>query len=231
MHQSWFKRKVNADLFISYFGDKKDRYKSECKYYEAKKGPKWSPIYDLINRNWKDIKYYNSIWFPDDDLTTTPEDINRFFELFDEYNLWIAQPALKRKSYFNHSITRKHPNSIIRFTNFVEVMAPAIAPKQLQKLMPSIKESKSGWGLDHVWPIILGLPTRKIAIIDDATITHARPMGGPLYVALKKEKVNYKAERNHVLKKYGKRRTTPYKYVYHLVTKDGSDPIIPKATR
>ncbi|WP_338665473.1 hypothetical protein VQH23_09900 [Pararoseomonas sp. SCSIO 73927] len=121
---------------------------------------------------------YQRVWFPDDDLATSWKDINRLFEICERHQLLLAQPALREGSYATHSITRQNPDYAMRFTNFVEVMCPVFSIEALRTCVGSFYGSISGFGLDRVWPRMLGSVHSRIAIIDEIAVTHTRPVAG-----------------------------------------------------
>ncbi|HSC65029.1 MAG TPA: DUF707 domain-containing protein [Caldimonas sp.] len=71
------------------------------------------------------------------------------------------------------------PPAQLRFTGFVEVMAPLFSREALRSCAPTLDESRSGWGLGWVLPTLCeraGLG--RIAIIDATPVRHTRPVGG-----------------------------------------------------
>jgi hypothetical protein len=179
IHKEWLepRKDINFDLFIDYFGNQHDMFKEDATYYKASKGIKWPIIFSLIKSYKSIISDYKAVWFPDDDLSTNSANINKMFNLFAKYNLLLAQPALTKDSYFSHNITLRREATKLRFTNFVEVMAPIFSQEALRVCYNTFPRSISGWGLDLIWPKILGYPTDKIAIIDETPIKHTRPVG------------------------------------------------------
>lgn len=143
-------------------------------------GPKWTGLLATIRDHWDLIAKYRYIWLPDDDLRATAGAVNRLFERSREFQLDLAQPALTRDSYFSHVITLEHRAFLLRFTNFIELMAPLCSRAQLERMLPTLSAAVSGWGLDYVWPRLSCLG--RVAVIDDALVTHTRPVGGPSYV-------------------------------------------------
>jgi hypothetical protein len=47
----------------------------------------------------------------------------------------------------------------------------------LRLLFESFTITESGWGLDLLWPRLLGYPKDKIAVIDKIVIEHTREVG------------------------------------------------------
>ncbi|KAK3241370.1 hypothetical protein CYMTET_48860 [Cymbomonas tetramitiformis] len=60
----------------------------------------------------------------------------------------------------------------LRYTQFVEVQMPVFSRYALEKCMKTFQETTSTWGLDLIWPKLLGYPTDKIAIIDAVQAYH-----------------------------------------------------------
>jgi hypothetical protein len=201
LHQNWISGDTNFDLVVIYYGDSQEKFKE---YKEKsidcvnKKGHKWFLIYDYIVENQEKISEYDFFWFPDDDLMSNTENLNIFFNLIKENSLWLSQPSLD--GYVSYPIELKVANSKLRFTNFVEIICPAMDRNTLTKLIGSFKENESGWGLDYLWPKLLGYPIDKIAIIDTVTVTHTRPVGGNYSGRFKKEPMT---ELSELFAKYG----------------------------
>ncbi|WP_299804450.1 DUF707 domain-containing protein [uncultured Shewanella sp.] len=183
LHPRWLENAApNFDLFLSYFGDKPNHYQAEATYYEQVKGGKWPIIHKLIENNWAFISQYDAVWLPDDDIMTDANTINKMFSLFDGFGLALAQPALTMDSYFSHSSLLRQPNSVLRYSNFVEVMVPVFSANALQALKGTFAQSPSGWGLDALWPhLIENKDFKNIAVIDATAVIHTRPVGGELY--------------------------------------------------
>jgi hypothetical protein len=121
---------------------------------------------------------YDYVWFPDDDLLTDWQTINRMFELCRAYGLALAQPSLAPGSCVNHPITRRADGgAVLRFTSFVEIMAPIFSQAALRRLAGSFALNASGYGLDHLWPAIIDAPPTAIAILDAVSVLHTRPIG------------------------------------------------------
>lgn len=200
LHPNWVTDNINFDIIVLYYG------KSEIKFNEYNKnskdcikveGQKWHLISDYILKNLKKIKDYDYFWFPDDDLLSNGKDINNLFEICRNNNLWLCQPSLD--GHVSYEIEKKVPNSLLRFTNFVEIICPMMSLETLLKLVFYFNINESGWGLDYLWPKILGYPKNKISIIDLVTVTHTKPIGGNYKNRFKKDPMQ---ELNEVFAKY-----------------------------
>lgn len=183
LHGQWIAGPVrDFDLFISYYGNEPDRYRADTPLWEARKGPKWPCIGDLLQAQPALVERYDAFWFPDDDLAVDTATINRMFALFRGFALVLAQPALTPESFRAHPMLLQRPGHVLRHTGFVEVMAPIFEREALRTCLPSFSRSRSGWGLDWVWPRLLGAERRQsIAILDATPVWHTRPLGGELY--------------------------------------------------
>lgn len=181
LHSHWLQGATpEFDLFLSYYGSEQDKYKTDATYYENKKGGKWSEISRIWEEQAALINQYDAVWFPDDDLLINAHQLNRMFAFFKAYELELAQPALSQDSYYSHAQLLQQQGTTIRYTNFIEVMAPIFSKTALQQLGSSFSQSRSGWGLDFLWPQLLPEQS-KVAIIDAVTVVHTRPVGGELY--------------------------------------------------
>ena len=183
LHPEWLSGPSrDFDLFLSYYGTVPGRYERDADFYERRPGPKWSCVAELLAANAWLLEEYQAIWFPDDDLSVDTDMINRMFAFFHAHQLCLAQPALTRNSYYTWSTLLQDERSYLRFTGFVEVMAPIFSQAALAACRHTFGESRSGWGLDWVWPTLCrsaGLD--RIAVIDATPVHHTRPVGGELY--------------------------------------------------
>lgn len=202
LHPAWLSDNRSWDIIVNYFGDDPDIYKGPDIRRIDSKGPKWPALYELMATLDADIKGYEYIWFPDDDLACTPYAIEKFFGLCREHALELAQPSLTYDSHIGVSITLHNHSFKLRHTNFIEIMAPCFSQTFLKRCWPSFNTSYSGWGLDFVWPRWASAPD-KVAIIDAVQIHHTRPHGGPNYNLLKERGIDPDQELHALLKREG----------------------------
>jgi hypothetical protein len=186
LHPQWLQAGAprSWDIIINYFGDDAARYRQDDVERIDSKGPKWPALQALILQTPRVMADYDYIWLPDDDLETSQDQINQLFEIMRARQLQVAQPALTWNSFFGHLTTLQNPKFELRYTNYVEVMAPCFSAAVLKRAVPLFNQNLSGWGLDFIWPKLVPQPTRDIAIIDSVTVRHTRPVGGPNYKAL-----------------------------------------------
>ncbi|WHP07361.1 MULTISPECIES: DUF707 domain-containing protein [Acinetobacter] len=200
LHPEWVNESSNFDVVLSYFGNDIQYNLDHIKFVHNFKGSKWQGLYDFF-LNYPDLwQEYDYIWLPDDDLSTTAENLNIFFDLCHQYQFILAQPALTKNSYFTFGLLLQVSNFIYRETNFVEVMAPCFSKEAFKKVWQTFSENKSGWGLDALWPVMLE-NNGKIGIIDAAPVFHTRPVGVAGHGLGSNQESPY-LEKNNLLKKY-----------------------------
>lgn len=183
LHREWIAgERRDFDLFVSYYGDRPGRYQGDAEYYEQRRGPKWPCLAALLQQHPALLERYDAFWLPDDDISATPQLIGRMFALFQGFELSLAQPALTRDSPCSWDVVRQRPGCVLRYARFVEVMAPLFSRAALRTCLPSFAESRSGWGLDWLWPALCAAgDPRAMAILDATPVRHTRPPGGELY--------------------------------------------------
>jgi hypothetical protein len=188
------------DLVVNYFGDDPEMYRQADVVRIDSKGPKWPALRVLIESNWDLVSHYDYIWLPDDDIACGSRDIDRIFCLARAYELSLSQPALTLDSYFSWLVTLRNPLLRVRFVNFVEIMVPCFKRDFLRQCLTSMSDNLTGWGLDHLWPTMLG--PRQMAIFDAATVTHTRPIGGANYSFLRDRGIAAYEERDEFKRAY-----------------------------
>jgi hypothetical protein len=139
-------------------------------------GPKWAGLRQIL-REWDGWRAYEHIWLPDDDIAATPETIDAMFAVAGGVGLDLFAPALHRSSYFAHFSTMENTRLYGRWVGFVEIMVPGFSRPALERLLPTLDETETGWGwgLDSVWPKLLGY--ENVGIIDATPVVHTRPVG------------------------------------------------------
>jgi hypothetical protein len=195
----------NWDLVVNYFGDDPKRYPStgDGVVRIDSKGPKWPALAKLMAATRDAWGAYDYVWIPDDDLAASGQDINRMFELAAALDLQLAQPSLSWDSHFSIPLTLHNRAFKVRYSSFVEPMAPLFSRALLQRALPTFSESISGWGLDYVWPRLLADPMRQCAILDRIQVRHTRPVGGPNYAFNRSAGVEPRTEMYELLRRHG----------------------------
>lgn len=163
--------KKSFDLAIYYFGEE-DNPAFDADILVKRKGLKFENFYHFLHHY--DISQYESMWVVDDDIIMDTSSINKMFFLFSKYKLWLAQPSFGDGSRISWDITRCNPDCILRFTNFVENGVTIYSRKILPLLIRTFNDARTGFGVDLIWPKLLGYPKRKIAVIDAVTCYHPK---------------------------------------------------------
>ena len=221
LHPNWLAGETprNWDLVVNYFGDDPDIYRAEDIRRIDSKGPKWPPLQALIEGNPQFLDDYDYVWFPDDDLEMAKADMNRFFDICKQNSLELAQPSLTARSPVTHPLVLNNSWSKVRFTNFVEVMAPCFSAPCLRRLVGTFGETRSGWGIDWLWPRLVPNPGSGIAIVDDVVIHHTRPLGGPNYDAMRAAGLSPREELESFVDSHGIKKTQIE--IHRVVLKSG----------
>lgn len=202
--QEWISGQRHFDIaLINYDNHRMSMSMLDAVYYDTKETFKWQGIWDML---WDDptLLQYDYYWMPDEDILLETDKINELFEKMSMWDLDLAQPSIEKSDISFPSwelfIHKEGANFIA--TNFVEIMCPCFSRLALQKVLPTFRESKSGWGLDLVWPKIIGDTGLNIGIINSIVAKHTRKptQGSNLY---EKIGVSPRKERLALMKKYG----------------------------
>ncbi len=183
LHNNWLAGPdvPTFDLAISSFVQPTVAESPDC-FSSYAPGGKWEGLAAFFLANPFALENYDWIWLPDDDLDATTSDLNKMFDIAQAYNLDLAQPSLTWDSYFSWLITLQNPNFKLRYTNFVELMAPLFSAPMLKGVLPAFSGRRFGWGLDLFWSRWMPDPAFRTAIIDATSVRHTKPIGkGPLY--------------------------------------------------
>ncbi|RZL40321.1 MAG: DUF707 domain-containing protein [Rubrivivax sp.] len=178
LHPRWLDRARmrSWDLHLCPFEPLPAAAREDCSTSDVIVGPKWAGLRELLNR-WDGWRGYQYIWLPDDDLLTDAPNIDRFFATAATLGWDLCAPALDETSYYAHYSTMRNRRCTARRTGFVEIMAPCFSRAALGQLLPTLSESTTGWGwgLDSVWPKLLGY--QNVGVIDATPVRHTRPVG------------------------------------------------------
>ena len=213
LHGGWLELpagKRGWDLIVSYYHPDACAAHPEregvTKHYYP--GGKWSGIYDAVTRLGV-LERYEYIWCPDDDILIAGGEINRLFETAGKWKLALCQPALLPAGFYFHFLVTRCPAFELRFTNFVEVMAPCFSRARLGMLLPLFKDRHTGVGLDYIWAAPGLTAPNSAAILDAVSMTHTRPVGSALGKAAGKLGQPQGRMRRRLLRDFGFERPPP----------------------
>ena len=182
LHNEWYRdvteRDRNWDLCVSWYGDEANIPSPDAQEYVVNQPlfRKFSAIHQLFFDG-SPLWDYEYMMFPDDDLVLTWRDLNRSFELTREYGLELAQPSLREGSYWGLEMMLQQANTLLRYTSFVESMMPIFRKDALETCISTFPQSLIGWGLDALWPTLLGSKRNNVGVFDAIGVLHTRPIG------------------------------------------------------
>jgi hypothetical protein len=178
LHPQWLHGAAarSWDLHLCPFEPLEPRSLEGCRSSEVITGPKWAGLRELLT-TWNGWREYEHIWLPDDDVLTNADNIDRFFSIASELQWDLCAPALHEDSYYAHYSTMRNRHCFARRMGFVEIMVPCFSRAALERLLPTLALSTTGWGwgLDSVWPKLLNY--ERMGVIDETPVLHTRPVG------------------------------------------------------
>lgn len=187
LHRSWIDGAGEGrifDLHLSYYGNMADPFpdRESDVTLSHDPGPKFPGLSACLAKLDGRLKSYRWLCFVDDDIWGVYPTWRTFFQVIDRLQPSLAQPALKRGSFYSHDITLERPTYMARWTNFVEIMNFCFRMDFFEKVRTSFDLNESGWGLDQLWAQQAEPRERTLAIVDQAPVLHTRAVGrGGLY--------------------------------------------------
>lgn len=175
LHQKWIEGRCDFDLHLIVYDDSINNYLSDTPYIVHQCGYKLRNVYNYFLGHPDFLDKYDFFYMPDDDVEMSSSDINAIFEAMRKYNLKIAQPALKM-SYFTWNHTQRDRYCRLRYTNFIEMMVPCFSKDALKKILFTFNENETGWGTDFHWHKLINASSTDMAILDEISIVHTRPI-------------------------------------------------------
>ncbi len=175
LHKRWTNGNENFDFHLIVYDDSLELFRNDAKFTCHIKGYKLKVIYKYLELNPQFKNMYDYFFFPDDDIQMNTTTINALFDAMRLYNLKIAQPALWM-SYYSWPHTLYNRYCKLRYTNFVEMMVPCFSRDALQKVLFTFNENETGWGTETHWPMLINAAQHDIAIIDEVSVVHTRPI-------------------------------------------------------
>jgi len=134
--------------------------------------------YGVFFRHHRDIvERYDQIALIDDDIETDSRTISRAFELGRVHKLDVWQPSLTWDSHFSYAALLTRPGAPpIRPVNFVEMMCPFFKTSALLKI-EDLFHIGAETAIDIFWSCALGRPPGSLAVLNDVSVVHTRPVG------------------------------------------------------
>lgn len=175
LHQEWTGGICEFDLHLLIYDESMKETSLGTPFVSRQKGYKLKNVYKYLQDNPWILDKYDYFFIPDDDLLMDSEKINRLFHLMRQYKLRIAQPSLTH-SYFLWGHTLHDPYCKLRYTNYVEMMAPCFSKDALQEVLFTFNENETGWGTEAHWASLINSNKTDMAVIDELSIVHTRPI-------------------------------------------------------
>ncbi len=203
VHRTWLSDAGarQFDLMLIYYGNQVDFGRQDADYYVQRRGFKWELLAAVLDGHSDVFERYDRVWCPDNDIAADTHQVNHLFKLFEHYQLQLAQPAIS-KGEVSYQALRQRPGVVLRYTPYVEVMCPLFTREALLRVAPTFGESRSGWGLDWVWPRWFEHTQR--AIIDAVGVEHTGMLfRGEHYRELAKLGIDPGGDFERVIQKFG----------------------------
>jgi hypothetical protein len=175
LHREWIKESPDFDLHLIIYDNAYNKFYNDTNFIAYQKGYKFELVYNYLAKNPVYLEKYEYFFIPDDDIQIDAANIAKLFEYMKTYNLSIAQPGLT-DSYYTYEHTMKCKSTLLRYSNFVEMMTPCFSQDALKKILYTFNENKSGWGTEFHWPELIGFSGTEMAIVDDIEAVHTRPI-------------------------------------------------------
>lgn len=184
LHEGWLSvpaAERSFDLLVSYYSE--DAYgrhqPADGVAAVLVPGGKWDGLYrTLADTDWDGR--YSHVWLPDDDIAADGAAVDELFALAERRALAVCQPSLCRQSYYSHFLLNHCAAFRLRYTNFIEVMAPCLSTPLLRRVMPWLEGNRTAYGLDYLWCRLPESGAFRAAVLDEVAVTHTRPVGSAL---------------------------------------------------
>lgn len=200
-HPSWIHPDRTYDVCIIYYGTNPEtaaKYKADADLYFEQKGYKFGLLRDCIAPYFEAhpelYDSYKYIWIPDDDISITPDAINRMFALSHTLGADIFQPSIANmlhpqifqqgKQWISWLQTATNKAYKYRRITHPEIMMPGFSAHAFKSiLLKSLQDYPTatvGWGLDEYWEILWKSlhpnEPNRIYIYDQIHALHMRPV-------------------------------------------------------
>lgn len=177
LHRQYCGENRNYDIMlIAYEREAFDKFQGDGDLLVYKKGRKFELIHHYLKD--KELKY-DYYLFLDDDILTTTDDLNTFFDYCEAYKTKISHPVVI--GYNHHELLKPDKNYIIKYTDWTELQAVCFSRAKLNELLDTFTENKSGYGFPELWwkrsTTPWGEDLTLFAIVHAITIIHTRPYG------------------------------------------------------
>ncbi len=163
----WLNGTRNFDLWVVYYGEQADPHQEHADFYARGNGTKFQNLHSVYQRYASVIAQYDAVMVMDDDIMIEAAGLNRLFEIREQLDLWVVQPAFRLSGKISWDITRVSPTTELRYTNFVEMTCPLFRRDKLDLFMADFDPQLVGYGEDWWFLKMLGPDlSNRVAIAD-----------------------------------------------------------------
>ena len=148
----------------------------------------------------KHLEQYDYVWVVDDDMFMSTDDINKMFQMMEDYNLDLAQPSISLDGMNYVQMFSHDSRYTLRYTNYVECCAMLLSKRGLKKVKRTFSETVTGWGWDALVSDMI-LEKENVAVLDSVQAYHGMSMSS-INKVLPREL--HKVEGKKLLEKYDK---------------------------
>jgi hypothetical protein len=198
------------DVLLNYYREGNVHSKADIAVLQA--GTKTTAIRRLMEFRSDLLLRYYAVLFLDDDVGIGADGIDAFFRAMTAEKLDLAQPALTADSATAYPfLKRPAAGAGVTRVSSVEIMAPALTRRALERAKWVFAESVSGWGSD----LLLGPAVRaacgpmSVGVIGSVAVRHVTPVdfaAGGFYAFLRRYGVDPGHEANRIAVDFGVER-------------------------
>ena len=198
------------DVLLNYYHESSIHSKADIAVVQA--GTKTTAIRRLLEFRPDLLQRYQAVLFLDDDVEITAEEIDALFRAMTAEKLDLVQPALTADLATAYPfLKRPSAGSGVMRVSSVEIMAPALTRRALERANWAFAESVSGWGSD----LLLGPAVRaafgpsSVGVIGSVAVRHMAPVditSGAFYAFLRRYGVDPGHEANRIAVDFGVER-------------------------
>lgn len=187
LHQQWKTnhQTQNFDLCLIIYDRSiyEDENTKSAKFVFYNNGFKFENIAKCITK--EIYRLYDFVGIIDDDILTTPEDINNIFAMGKNQNFDLFQPAYTHDGHPSHAdFLVQDCNYDYRIFNTVEIMCPFFSQRAYNVICNEFDTSpyKMGYGLEYAFEKLLSSQSGQtiygglVAVIDKIPVKHCRPI-------------------------------------------------------
>ncbi len=198
------------DVLLNYYQEAEANPRADTVVFQA--GTKTTAIRRLLEQRPDLLLRYEAALFLDDDVEVGEGDIDALFAAAARERLDLAQPALTADSDSAWPfLKRPRAGSGIIRVSTIEIMAPLLTRRALERVGWAFSQTVSGWGTD----LVLGPAARAafgpdaLGVVGSVAVRHAHPVdteGGAFYAFLRRYGIDPAHEANRVIADFGVER-------------------------